>query len=804
MSIRTKIFASFGAIMFLVAISGTVAWNGLSGFVREVEGTGAVSALVDGLDGVSLQVTRFRSGQETEDALANAGTDLAGLAETAQALSDSADSDESRAALISVADAIKRYQIALSSFLEQETRKRSEEGEMLARIGHFEASVVSLSTAATLIYGDLQTKLLSAQTDQVKSADGARLAADLSRSMLKARYYEAAYRISNKANDAENANKMVREMFLHAVRLKKATAQTKQEQAVVRLAGSVNGYREALSDLMKPGGANAEAVANLTRMSTRTSAYAGAIEKALRQTAEDITTETASISGQFEIVINARIAAMQLVGLVRKVQISQIDYIRNGGGEEVQSEVTAPLKKVFLVGLKMKKAFNGTEHADTVVTLIDLTKDYRKAFAAYVEAVGAQTAALATMQAEAVAATHLLKNMEQGRLLDMNQSASISKTVTAVTAIATIIIGGIVAFLIGGGLSRPIASMTNVMSRLAENDFDVDVPGADRTDEIGRMSQAVQFFRKGLMRNQEMGEAQRKEEEEKEKIRVAIQKVTEKFDSDARAVINSVETASGSMKDAAQGMAETAHHASERVTSVASGTAQAAASVETIAAAAQELTASVQEIARQVTRSTDMASGAVSEAEHANTKVQGLVEATRKIGEVVALITDIADQTNLLALNATIEAARAGEAGKGFAVVASEVKNLANQTARATQEIGGQIQGIQTATEESVVAIQGITNTIGQISEVAAMIAAAVEEQSAATEEIARNAQEASTGTQNVSEDLTVVSEATTQTGTSADKVLHATEDLTDNANALRDQVVTFIQNLSDAQSGKN
>ncbi len=353
----------------------------------------------------------------------------------------------------------------------------------------------------------------------------------------------------------------------------------------------------------------------------------------------------------------------------------------------------------------------------------------------------------------------------------------------------------------GGGLSRAISSMTDVMGRLAENDLEVEIPGEARADEIGRMSQAVQFFRKGLIRNKEMAAAQHTEEEEKERVRVKIKEHTENFDSEVRDVIRSVETASGTMRGTAGTMGETARQASDQVNAVTSGTTQMAESVETIASATQELSASIQEIRQQVVRSTEMASGAVGEADTANKRVQGLVEASGEIGEVVDLISDIAEQTNLLALNATIEAARAGEAGKGFAVVASEVKNLANQTARATEEISGQIQGIQTATRDSVVAIEGISKSIDQINEVANMIASAVEEQGAATDEIARNAQEVSSGTTEVSRNINELSDATNQTGTSASDVLKASEELTANATDLQNRVVDFINFLSDVQS---
>ncbi len=428
MSIRAKIFMSFGAILLLVALAGIVAWSGLSGFVREVEGTGAVSSLADGLDTVSLRITRFRAGQEDEAALVTMGEQLGELAGTSQSLSDEADGEEGRTALLSVVEAITAYQGALSTFREMEINKRTSEEEMLARIAHFEASAVKLSKAANIIYSELQNKLVAVQSKQNTQIKISLLAEKLNRYLFEARLYEAAYRVSGSKTDSDLANKAVRNMFVQAVRLKRLTVGTEQDEPIAKLAGSVNGYRMAFGKLVEAGGASPELIENLTNMSTSTNASAEAIAKAMRKAGKKIGEESDVIEKQFETVINARIAAMELVSLVRKVQISQVDFIRRGGGEDTEETISEALKRVSLVGIKMKKAFKGTEHAATVGTLVGLTKDYSKAFSSYVNAVKAQTEALASMQMQRGAATTLLKEAEQSRLANMNQSAAITKT----------------------------------------------------------------------------------------------------------------------------------------------------------------------------------------------------------------------------------------------------------------------------------------------------------------------------------------------------------------------------------------
>jgi methyl-accepting chemotaxis protein len=265
------------------------------------------------------------------------------------------------------------------------------------------------------------------------------------------------------------------------------------------------------------------------------------------------------------------------------------------------------------------------------------------------------------------------------------------------------------------------------------------------------------------------------------------------FETNVKSVVDQVAAASTEMRATAESMAASSEESVRQSNAVAAAAEEATANVQTVASASEELSSSISEISRQVSQSSKIAQEAVQEAERTNETVQGLAEASTKIGEVVNLINDIASQTNLLALNATIEAARAGEAGKGFAVVASEVKNLANQTARATEDISSQIAAIQQATTGAVEAIQGIGKTIDEVNEIAGTIAAAVEEQGAATNEISRNVQEAATGTQEVSQNIQGVSQAANEAGQGASEVLSAAEELSKQSEDLGNQVDAFL-----------
>jgi methyl-accepting chemotaxis protein len=340
---------------------------------------------------------------------------------------------------------------------------------------------------------------------------------------------------------------------------------------------------------------------------------------------------------------------------------------------------------------------------------------------------------------------------------------------------------------------QPVSQLTNAMSALAEGDVSVSIPAAARGDEIGAMARAVQVFKDNAIERQHL-ETERLAEAEAEQQRAkAVETLIATFDAQIKGVLSTVSSASHALKGTATAMTNAATDGAAKAATVATASEQASANVQTVAAAAQELSSSITEIGRQVSQSSTIAGKAVLDAERTNGLVKSLVEAAQKIGAVTNLINEIASHTNLLALNATIEAARAGEAGKGFAVVASEVKTLANQTARATEEIGAHIVAMQKATDETVQAIQSIGGTIGEINEIATAIAAAVEEQGVATQEIARNVQQAAAGTQEVSGNISGVTEATSKAGTAASEVLSAAGELSKEAETLRTQVDQFL-----------
>jgi methyl-accepting chemotaxis protein len=354
-----------------------------------------------------------------------------------------------------------------------------------------------------------------------------------------------------------------------------------------------------------------------------------------------------------------------------------------------------------------------------------------------------------------------------------------------------------VSIFVARRIARPLQHMTVTMNDLAAGRLDVEVSGLDRRDEVGEMAKAVEVFKSNAVARQAL-ELEHKEAEVRAVARrkADMHKMADDFESAVGEIVQTVSSASTELEASAGTLTSTAEHAQELTTMVAAASEEASTNVQSVASATEEMASSVNEISRQVQESARMANEAVGQARTTNDRVGELSKAAARIGDVVELINTIAGQTNLLALNATIEAARAGEAGRGFAVVASEVKALAEQTAKATGEIGQQITGIQAATQDSVNAIQEISGTIEKLSEISSAIAAAVEEQGAATQEISRNVQQAAHGTQQVSSHITDVQRGASETGSASSQVLSAAQSLSGDSNRLKLEVGKFLSSV--------
>jgi methyl-accepting chemotaxis protein len=403
----------------------------------------------------------------------------------------------------------------------------------------------------------------------------------------------------------------------------------------------------------------------------------------------------------------------------------------------------------------------------------------------------------AIMQGTSAMKTDLVSDQER---LASALNAIVGQTEQLIVLLAAggIMLGGLVAFLLGRSISRPMTMMCRAMRDLAGGNFDVVLPGLGRRDELGEMAGAVEEFKL-----QAIAKAQQDAAEQDAQNKAAgaarrseLTRFADDFESAVGSIVSNVSASAVQLEQAAGTLTRTAETTQSLSSQVAGNSEEASGNIQSVATATEELSASVGEIGRQVRESSRIAGEAVAQAEATDQRIGKLSHAAAEIGDVVKLITAIAEQTNLLALNATIEAARAGDAGRGFAVVASEVKSLASQTARATDEISNHITGMQEATQESVAAIKAIGDTISEISDIAASIASAVEQQGAATREIAQNVQNVARGTRDAAANVLKVNRGATETGEASEEVLSSAKTLSVESTRLRAELDRFMANI--------
>jgi len=470
----------------------------------------------------------------------------------------------------------------------------------------------------------------------------------------------------------------------------------------------------------------------------------------------------------------------------------RIEKIKTLIGDYARRAQEIAAVKGEVIGIEAKRAAGGELPADAVARIAKLddetgriAREVTLPIATELESLIAKVADFAKHRAEE----------EDASLLQELSSAERNALVIGIAA-ALVLIGACVFSVFT--IARPMRALSVSMEELAGGNFAVVLPGLGRKDEVGDVAGAVEKF-KLVAEQKARDEAEAKIKQDQiaaQQRKAEMVKLADSFESAVGEIIETVSSASTELEASASTLTATAQRSQHITTTVAAASEEASASVNSVASATEELSSSVNEISRQVQASARMANEAVDQARKTNDRVGELSKAAARIGDVVELINTIAGQTNLLALNATIEAARAGEAGRGFAVVASEVKALAEQTAKATGEIGQQITGIQAATQESVGAIKEISGTIEKLSEISSTIAAAVEEQGAATQEISLNVQQAALGTQQVSSNITDVQRGASETGSASSQVLSAAKSLSQDSNRLKLEVGKFLDTV--------
>ena len=481
-----------------------------------------------------------------------------------------------------------------------------------------------------------------------------------------------------------------------------------------------------------------------------------------------------------------------------------------GRMEKAESEKALSILKNSLCALKEASKGLDPSFRGQVDQLCETVQAYTDSFAHQAEVTleyaglvnGTMAARAAEFAKLAVEVVKIEKELEDVSAKELMEELEGAIHEMALLVIISLLSSLVIAVVLARSITRPVTQMTEAMQTLASGDKTVRIPATENKDEIGTMAQAVLVFKKNMIENERL---QLEQEEQKKRTeaerKAAMREMADSFEAQVGGVIEAVTSATVELQASARQMAATATETSAQATAVASSAEESSSNVQAVASATEELATSIREISEQVDHTRKVAIKADGEAKETTQLIQKLADYVTGIGQIVSMINDIASQTNLLALNATIEAARAGDAGKGFAVVASEVKNLASQTAKATEEVSNRISSIQGGTADAVRAIEAITAVIAEMSSISGSVAAAVEEQGAATTEISRNVEQASAGTREVTTNITMVETAAHETGAAANQISHAASELSVQSEKLKMEVQKFLDTVrSDEQ----
>ncbi|WP_448188775.1 methyl-accepting chemotaxis protein [Azospirillum sp. sgz301742] len=801
MTIGTRIALGFATVLLLTVAVAFVGWNSLRTYAGRVDLAAHTAELDARLKSVRLEEARFVTERDSAASAAVPGM-LDTLRQEAQETRTALDGADGARLVDEILAGIDGYRTAFANFVAQDAEAGKRTQTMAARAKELREVAEKIGKEQSERYDHNMVSLNDASAAAKHSRETAGRADRMIEQLLEARRLQSEFARTRTRAFANGTVKVLNALLEDAEAVKGEVAGTNDEELGDNIAAAVRAYRDTIAEqtTQSSRGEDSETfqarIVVLEKQAEQVQALVREMQE--NQTAVSGALQDAAGFAQAEVneAVLLRGIAMRMMQSAQAAMLAERDY-RLKGGDPARAAAALAVKDTLDLAAEAGKLLVDAGGKTLVGGATTAAQAFDKEFAALVTTTENQRTALAAMARAAGTVSDQAARLVSMQREDRESGRANATLVITLGSLVALLLGGALAWVIDRAITVPLHAMTHAMDKLAEGDLSVEIPGGERKDELRHVADALRVFKENALEMRHM-------EEERESMRRQIDadrrrtmnEFANGFEQAVSGVVTSLTASAGELGRDAQEMSSDAALTTAKSTAVASASQQATNNVQTVAAAAEELSASIAEISRQLTASSQAAMDAADKAKQTNSAVQGLSTAAQRIGDVVGLIQEIAEQTNLLALNATIEAARAGEAGKGFAVVATEVKNLAGQTAKATEEISAQVSEMQAATGGAVEAIRTISDAVATISHTVTGIAEAMQQQGSATREIAQNVNHAAEGTQDVMRNIAEVTTAADKTGSAADAVLTASRELARQADMLRNEVTGFLNKV--------